>query len=427
MRKSAFGLLLFLITWWIFYASPVYYLSESQFSLLMDEAILHHGTPNMIDYKVPRGNGTDITGLYPWQLTTIKGRLLYTCPWGAALLSLPAVAAFNALGFHVAPNHVYTIANEAQMQRLLSSGLCAAAVWLLYQTAALLLPIGWSLAIAVGTAFGTQFWSNASRSLWHQTWYLLLAFALIRSLLSVRLRPVLLSTLISWLLFVRPTAWPTAFLVSIYVLLETKDNWTRIVYFLTTLIWSAALGSLIYFFMDGHIPLCYRLNVFALGGFFPRLEGILFSPSRGLFIFLPISILPLYLTGRYFTALSSKRLAMLAILIIISIIALLGMSPVWWGGFSYGPRELTDTVPWFVVLTILGISTFLKDSHLTMYECSAVVSSAMLLLAVSISMNAPGALSFSASNWNQVPNVDEHPERLWDWQHPQWLAWVQNR
>jgi hypothetical protein len=103
------------------------------------------------------------------------------------------------------------------------------------------------------------------------------------------------------------------------------------------------------------------------------------------------------------------------------------MSPIWWGGFSYGPRELTDTVPWFVVLTILGISTFLKDSRLTIYECSAVVSSAMLLLAVSISMNAPGALSFSASNWNQVPNVDEHPERVWDWQHPQWLAWVQNR
>jgi hypothetical protein len=50
----------------------------------------------------------------------------------------------------------------------------------------------------------------------------------------------------------------------------------------------------------------------------------------------------------------------------------------------------------------------------------------MLLLIASVAMNAPGALSESANMWNATPNIDTHPERLWDWRHPQFLAWTRN-
>jgi hypothetical protein len=39
-------------------------------------------------------------------------------------------------------------------------------------------------------------------------------------------------------------------------------------------------------------------------------------------------------------------------------------------------------------------------------------------------MNAPGALSRTANDWNATPNINTHPERLWDWRHAQFLSWM---
>jgi len=90
------------------------------------------------------------------------------------MLSLPAVAVFNAFGFKVAPHRIYSAGNEMEMQAILAALLCALTVWVFYETAGFLLPMGWSLAVALSATFGTQIWSDASRSLWPQTWYLLL-------------------------------------------------------------------------------------------------------------------------------------------------------------------------------------------------------------------------------------------------------------
>jgi len=48
--------------------------------LLMDEAILESGSPDMMIYRVPR---------YFWTVRIVDGRLLNIYPWGGPLLSLP--------------------------------------------------------------------------------------------------------------------------------------------------------------------------------------------------------------------------------------------------------------------------------------------------------------------------------------------------
>src|SRR5947209_3183790 len=89
------GVVLFVSIACVFYISPVNYLSDSGFSLLMDEALIHKWTPDMIEFQVPRGHGgVFINDGYPWNIKIIKGRLLYVYPWGSSLLSLPAVALF---------------------------------------------------------------------------------------------------------------------------------------------------------------------------------------------------------------------------------------------------------------------------------------------------------------------------------------------
>lgn len=117
---------------------------------------------------------------------------------------------------------------------------------------------------------------------------------------------------------------------------------------------------------------------------------------------------------------------MLAIAVIVLHIVIISIYGPWWGGGSYGPRDLLDAIPWFVLLTALGLKAFLEERQLSMPECSAVISVALLLLVLSVAMNAVGALSTAAAlEWNQNPPIDSHLDRLWDWQHPQFLAWLQ--
>jgi hypothetical protein len=77
-----------------------------------------------------------------------------------------------------------------------------------------------------------------------------------------------------------------------------------------------------------------------------------------------------------------------------------------------------DTVPWFVLLTILGFKA--APPH------PAIIWTAAVLLAMSISLNAVGALSWSSAIWNIRPSIDTAPERAWNWKRPQFLAWAQN-
>ena len=404
----------------------MHYLSDGRFSLLMDEAILRYGTPNMIRYQVPRGQGVAFANHgYLWTMDLVKGRLLYVFPWGGALLSLPAVAVFNGAGFRVAPHRIYSGSNELEMQAILATLLCALAVWVFYETATFLLPAGWSVAIALSAAFGTQIWSDTSRTLWPQTWYLLLIALAIWILMSGRGRPVLLGTILAWACFARPGAAVIVGVITGYVLIEYGPAYF-LRYAAVGAAWSISFAGMMMHFEGVPFAAAYPLSFLDFPHEFPtRLEGVLLSPSRGLFIFVPIVLLPLYLTLRYWKDLPQRQLVVLALTVIVLHIVLLASYIAWWGGGNYGPRDLVETIPWFVLLTILGIRAFLDDRQLSMHECSAVISVALLLLILSVAMNATGAFSSATLDWNERPSINSHPERVWDWQHPQFLAWIQ--
>jgi hypothetical protein len=392
----------------------------------MDEAILRYDTPDMIRYQVPRGQGIafDNHG-YLWTMDLVKGRLLYVFPWGGALLSLPVVAIFNSAGFSVAPGGIYNEYNEAKMQAILAALVCALTVWVFYETATLLLPLGWALTIASGAAFGTQIWSSASRSLWPQTWYVMLIALAIWLLMSERRRPILLGTILAWSCFARPGAPPIIGLISGYVLLEYGPK-CFFRYAAAGAAWTIAFAMMMTYFEGVPFAAAYPLSYLALRhDFLTRLDGVLLSPSRGLFIFVPILLLSLYLTFRFWRDLRRRRLAILALTVIVLHTVILASYGPWWGGGSYGPRDLLDTIPWFVLLTILSAKAFLDDQRLSIQERSAVVSVALFLLVLSVAMNAVGALSWSAAvSWNERPPINSHPERIWDWQDPQFMAWL---
>lgn len=418
--------MLFLSVARAFYISPVHYLADAKFSLLMDEALIHRCTPNMIDYQVPRGHGgIFINDGYPYNIKIIKGRLLYLYPWGSSLLSLPAVLLFNAAGLKIAPygsRYEYDLRSELRMQTIITTVLCALTIWVIYDAAGYLLPLPWSLAIALGAAFGTPIWSSGSRSLWPQTWAVLLITAVIWVFLSGGVRPILLGTLLAWSCLARPQVIPDVAVITGYTLLR-YGRWFLWRYVVAGLCWGIPVCAMMWVFTGGLFSISYTPGMLDFPhDFWRRLYGVLFSPSRGLLVFSPVTLVPLYLTIRYWKVLPDRRLAMLALLIIGMHLVMVSSWVFWWGGASYGPRLLLEAVPWFVLLAILGASSFLEDHSLTVCQRLITISITLLALAVSIGTNAPGALVRNSIDWRPVD--PDHLQVLWDWHDPQFLCWL---
>ncbi len=426
VNRHLCGFVLFFASGLVFYLSPSHYVTDSAYSMLMDEAILRRGTPSMLAYRVPRGDGPGFLNGYPLHLMLYNGRLVYAFPWGAPLLSLPAVAMVEAAGFQVAPGRVYNVGNEIRLQSALSAVVSASTLWLLFETAIVFLPLGWSVGLALGAAFCTQIWSTVSRSLWPQTWYLFLISAAILLLARKSRRPVLLATLLAWACLTRPAAVPGVIIVGLYTVYACGSAGERMVLVGTGALWTAALAAMLLTFTGRLLAPVYHPGWFVFThGMAAHLGGLLFSPSRGLLIYTPCVLIPFYLAIRYRATLPRPGLALLSIAMFAATSGVLIFFPIWWGGWCYGPRQLADTVPWLVLLAVLGLRAARDAPPPAAIVRRLEVTASALLLAVSLALNAAGALSPAAMDWNALPPLETHMDRLWDWRHPPFLAWIQ--
>ena len=418
------GIALLVVVAAAFYISPVHYLSDSGFSLMMDEAIIHEWTPDMLSYQVPRGHGTlFINDGYPWNIKIIRGRLLYVYPWGSSLLSLPLVAMLNAAGLRLAPHHKYNGYKELSAQAIITTALSAITILVIYEAAGYLLSLPAALAVTLGAAFGSPIWSSASRSLWPQTWAMLLTTIAIWILLSGSIRPFLLATVLAWSCLVRPQIIPDVAVITGYVLVryDRQFFWR---YLAAGALSTIPICAMTWHFTGGLFSALYSPGMLDFPHkFWLRLYGVLLSPSRGFLVFTPVAFVPLYLTIRYWKALPERRLAIVAIVIIAMHLMMLSSWITWWGGGSYGPRLLLEVVPWFVLLAILGIKAFEEDGSLSRPKRLVTASIGWVLLAASITTNAPGALAANAIGWKNLDG--NHLDALWDWHDPQFLCWIE--
>jgi hypothetical protein len=437
--------LVFILTVAIFLGSPRAILGDSKYSLLLSESLLTRHTADLSHYRIW---GLQIYALpaHPdfvraprfYELINDHGRLLYYYPHGSSLLSMPLVAILLASGHSVVrPDGIYDEASEAAEQHLLAALLMAALAVVFVRTAEVMLPAPWAVAVALGAALGTQVWSTASRLLWSHTWEIALLGMVVLELLDAeergrRLRAAWLATLASWLFFVRPTGAIVAAALAIYIFAYHRASFFA--YAATGLGWLEAFVAYSLLVFGEALPGYYQEpTFFSARHFLSALFGDLISPSRGLLVFVPVLLFVAYLLIRYWPTLPHRRLAVLAISVITVHQMVLTGNVKWWGGYSYGPRLSTDLVPWFVLLAVLGLRAFLDESGgrvampraaraaFDLRNRSALVAGA-LLLALSVFINARGALSPDTFYWNAWVDIDHHPENAWDWRSPQFLA-----
>jgi hypothetical protein len=429
------GPLVFATILLIFWFSPVQQVTDSNYSMMVSECLLHHRSFALDHYAVPRLKPTfredyiengDID-----QLEQAKGHIFYFFPQGSSVLSLPYVALMNSFGISaVAPDGTYYPQGESRIQTGLAALLMAGLSAIFFYTARLVLPIRWSLLVALSGALGTQVWSTASRGLWSDTWGIFLLGIVIYILLAsetgeARLRPALLATLLSWSYFVRPTASVSVIAVSAYMLLFYR----RFVlsYALTGLLWLAGFVAYSWHNFGTPLPHYYMANRLRFGTFWTALAGNLISPARGVLIYVPVLFFIVYALVRYRNHIEYVRLVFVAVIAIVLHVAAVSGFTHWWGGHNYGPRLTTGLVPWFVLLGVVALQGMLRwrrEYPAIPYRTRwrFVLSGGALLLSMSVFINARGALSPETWRWNMWMENTPGFQGLWDWTYPQFLA-----
>jgi hypothetical protein len=88
--------------------------------------------------------------------------------------------------------------------------------------------------------------------------------------------------------------------------------------------------------------------------------------------------------------------------------------PRWWGGWSFGPRLMTDALPGLFLLLCAVMSSARRQN--------VTAACAVPLFAVSMWINAwQGCFNPYTDEWNADPNVDVFHQYLFDWRYPQFL------
>ena len=166
-----------------------------------------------------------------------------------------------------------------------------------------------------------------------------------------------------------------------------------------------------------------RLVVARPGSVGVRLYGLLFSPSRGFFTFSPFFLLVLGGAVWFLRPVKRHSLFLFSLTWFVLQLVIVARATRWWGGWSYGPRLLTEVIPAFVLLTILLWREL--SPRLTARRRYALVAAYLLLGAAGIFINsAQGLYNEETQRWNGAlaPNVDFFPEYLLSWRYPQFLA-----
>lgn len=359
----------------------------------------------------------------PWLRTNVpfsRGLVVYSgghyrsvYPIGQSLLAAPLIApAALVLGVDQweVPRQIYF----ARIAEKYAAALIAAfTVIAVFATLRLLVAGPWPWLLASVFAFGTVTWPIASQALWQQTGgQLCTALAFYCFARWIKQQG-------NWrLLLLMGLCCAMAIVVRPFNLLLVPA------FLLPILLWHRsprAVGAVLLFPAMASCALAmYNLSAFGnlLGGYgqfvslrsaapITGLAAILISPGRGLFFFSPVLLFAFLPVLRRFTWKNSQRSIEVACVgLIVGHLVMISNWHMWWGGYSWGWRLLTEIGPPLVILMALGVVVIRESRFLT--------GAFALLAAISIGIQAVGAFYYPSGAWDAIP-FPVNESRVWDW------------
>lgn len=383
-------------------------LSDPVATLLTSEQMLRSGTVRLDAYSVET--------LTPigWVIFESNGHLYNYFPIGSSIVAIPFVAIAVLFGASVP-------AINPELQVFIAATLSALNLLLMYALARIFVSRTSSLLLSIGFWAGTSLSSSGGTALWSHLPAVVMALVALFLLARYRsgmtpLQAVALGIALFGAYISRPSMF--VFVAFVIVVLGLW-NWRRAVISGSTV---ALLFAIFTAWSWGEyatmLPPYYMPNRLADGDFLTAMIGTTISPARGLLVFSPFLILlPVLIIwqrrkARANVALLALALAWPAVTVIVN-----ARFEHWWGGFSYGPRLLTDIVPGlFLAFVILW-----PDAFSTVRQSVFLVAAVALFAWSGYVHVVQGLYNPWVKQWNMAPNVDQHPEQVFDWSYPQFL------
>lgn len=399
---------------------------DSHYTLFTAETLLKHGDVYLERYiKAPLDKniwpGTIGDGL-PYQMIESKGHIIYGYLVGSSVLSMPFVAAANALGWStVSSIGQYNGAVETPLQRYIAAILVAFIAVTLFLVARVKLSGSLAFCITLIFVFGSPIWSTLAMGLWSQVWVVMLIAPLVAHLYVTGAKnrppsPALIAAISVLLVFVRYPAAISVVATGVYLLLRHRR-----------VILPAACWGLLFLVLLGGFnwwefgqlsePTIYSVIPERWDWHAPltHVAGVLISPGRGLFIYMPLSAIALLAPLFVWRKLDNTALACAAYTAIMLHLAMLSVYGMWWGGFSFGPRLCAEMLPWLFVLGVMSLQVWQSGPRWSRPWKATAFLGLAVMISWSLYVNYRGANIPATIEWNARRNIDYHPEALWDW------------
>jgi hypothetical protein len=416
-------------------------MADSAYALTVSEKLLIDRTADLRDC-VP-ADATARRGMYcydagqdlPYQMLRKDDAVYYGYPLGSSVLSVPFVRHYGTgRGLSViGPDGVPNAALEAELQVKTAGRVSAAIVVLFYLLVRFFCPPLTAALVAAGFGFGSPVYSTLARALWSHTWAVFWVAAAVVLLVAARrvkaptwrtdlALGVGLGTVLFWAAFCRQHAAISAFAAGAYLLLHHRR--VLLVTVLAGGLWSVALVLISRGVFGSNLPpTVYTAGTIDGKDVLNRFAWLMVSPSRGLLVFCPyLAVVGVLLAGcrRHLT---DAGLLFPAALAVLTHTAVFSAYSGWHGGSSYGPRYFCDILPWFVLLTAMGVGALSKVTEVGFPWRKALA--AMVLLACfgwGVFVHSRGANSVPAWYWNHRAIAVGHEAAVKEWAHPQFLA-----
>ena len=420
------AVLVFLLCFSIFRLAPVHQLLDSKFISAVSHSFLKSGSVALPSDFAPTKRARKLYTLRP-----VGDKTYHFFSSAPAVLNSPFVALFEMSGVSsVAPDGRFLGHHEKRMLRFIAAFLAATLCAVLFLTARVWIPPGYALGLTLIFAFGTQIFSTVSRPFWSHSWStLLLAIALLL-LVGPRFKERawiygLISTLLCWAYFCRPPM--SLAIVGIALFVVVRRRRFLLPFTATGLVWAGLFvayslqiyGTLVPpYFLSSHLESGRLAGGLLVTSYPEAVVGTLFSPGRGLLVYVPILVLILFALIRRWRWIPDKDLAVTALGVCFAHWQLVSLFRNWWGGQSFGPRLMSDLIPWIFLLAILvlaGLRAARSDGRFRWTPMNRAVVG--VVVAASIFIHTRGA----------TVQETQRGAGIWNWRYPQFMAGLLER
>lgn len=432
----------------LYLSSPIYELTDSNYTLLLSETLINEHTLQLDRHFVAPLDRSRYLGLgtpdptqpnklfIPYQIEALpkdspqpsQQHLYYWYPNFPSILAIPAVLWLNSTGLHAtAPDGSYNLRGEIAMQLQIAAWLGALGVGLIFLLARAWLPVGWSLLIALAFGLASPIWSSTTRALWTSTWGIPLQLGIYLHLSRVvtgktALRPTLVATLCAFMYFCRPALAVQVLAITLWIAWKYRDQFIKLA--LLGLSWGLLFCAWSWLRSGEILPAYYRHSGLNTATFWTGLYGSLASPSRGLLVYSPFLVAALVALTLRWRRWANPPLVVLALTATLAQALLLALYPTWHGGHSYGARLMTDTLPATAVWAAAALAAARTGpAQLALPVRALAWLSTAALLGLGGFIHWRGASTPVVFRWNVWPyDMNLRPNRVLDWRQPQFLA-----